>query len=136
MSRAVIPLAITFVILGQVGADLYLPSFSAMSSELGVAPEYIELSLSLFLLSMAVSQLFYGALSDALGRRRVILPALLLYALGSAVCFFASGIAQLLVGRQGQRRRHRQQHGQHGEKPPHSAAAGCSAAARFGAPTR
>ena len=99
MGRAVIPLAITFVILGQVGADLYLPSFSAMSSELAVAPKYIELSLSLFLLSMAVSQLFYGALSDALGRRRVILPALLLYALGSAVCFFASGIAQLLVGR-------------------------------------
>ena len=41
VSRAVIPLAITFVILGQVGADLYLPSFSAMSSELGVAPRNI-----------------------------------------------------------------------------------------------
>jgi DHA1 family bicyclomycin/chloramphenicol resistance-like MFS transporter len=36
---------------------------------------------------MAASQLFYGALSDALGRRRVILPALLLYALGSAMFF-------------------------------------------------
>ena len=48
MNQSVIPLAITFVILGQVGADLYLPSFSAMSSELGVAPKYIELSLSLF----------------------------------------------------------------------------------------
>ena len=99
MSRAVIPLIITFVILGQVGVDLYLPSFGAMAVALDVAPKYIELSLSLFLLSMAMSQLFYGALSDALGRRRVILPAILLYAAGSAVCFFATGIAQLLAGR-------------------------------------
>ena len=99
MSRAVIPLIITFVVLGQIGVDLYLPSFGAMAVALDVQPKYIELSLSLFLLSMALSQLFYGALSDALGRRRVILPAILLYAVGSAVCFFATGIEQLLAGR-------------------------------------
>ncbi len=70
-----------------------------MSAALKVEASLIQLSLTVFLLSMAVSQLFYGLLSDAWGRRRVILPAIVLYMLGSFFCFIAPDILSLLLGR-------------------------------------
>ncbi|MDH5181164.1 MAG: multidrug effflux MFS transporter [Gammaproteobacteria bacterium] len=56
--------------------DTYLPSFPSIAKDLGASPVEMQQSLSLYLLGFAVMTLFYGSLSDALGRRTVILFAI------------------------------------------------------------
>lgn len=94
-----LPLMIMLVILGQIGVDLYIPSFPAMARGLHASVGEIQLSLTCFLLSMAVSQLFYGGLSDAIGRRPVILPAVLLSVVSAVLSWLAPNIEVLLLAR-------------------------------------
>lgn len=84
---AVAPLAI----------DMYLPAFPAMAEEFGTSASAIQLTLTTFLLGMAVGQLVFGPLSDRFGRR----PLLLIGALACAVFSAASALAptiELLAG--------------------------------------
>lgn len=56
--------------------DTYLPSFPSIAADLGAGAVEMQQSLSLYLIGFAVMTLFYGSLSDSLGRRTVILFAL------------------------------------------------------------
>ena len=56
--------------------DTYLPSFPSIAAELDASPVELQQSLSLYLIGFAVMTLFYGAISDSLGRKIVILFAL------------------------------------------------------------
>ncbi|MDH5445289.1 MAG: multidrug effflux MFS transporter [Gammaproteobacteria bacterium] len=56
--------------------DTYLPSFPSIASDLTASAVQMQQSLSLYLMGFAVMTLFYGAMSDALGRRTVFLFAL------------------------------------------------------------
>lgn len=99
MKKQLLPLMIMLVVLGQIGVDLYIPSFPAMARDLHASVGEIQLSLSFFLLSMAVSQLFYGVLSDAFGRRPVILPAILLSVVSAVLSWIAPNVMVLLLAR-------------------------------------
>ena len=52
-----------------------------------------------YLLTNAVLQPFIEALSDIFGRQELLLPSLLLFAIGSIVCGVAQDFATLLAGR-------------------------------------
>lgn len=99
MKKYMLLLMIMLVILGQLGVDLYISSFPAMARDLQTSVGQIQLSLTFFLLSMAISQLFYGVLSDAIGRRPVILPAILLCAASAFLSWIAPNITVLLISR-------------------------------------
>lgn len=85
--------------LGQLAIAAYLPAFAAMGEDLRASPEQIQQSLSAYMLPFALMIPWYGAVSDAVGRRWMILIGCFLFALGSLVCAFASGIWELHVGR-------------------------------------
>lgn len=92
--------AITLIqALSQAMADIYLPSFPAMTQSLNASIQQIELTLTIFALGYGVSQLFYGPLSDAIGRRKPILFGLVLSVIGSAICWGASSISIFMLGR-------------------------------------
>jgi MFS family permease len=55
--------------IGQVCSDSYLPSFSAMMHGLHTSIHTAQLSVAVFVLVWPASQLVYGLLSDAFGRR-------------------------------------------------------------------
>ena len=63
--------------------DTYLPSFPSIATDLDASPVQMQQSLSLYLLGFAVMTLFYGSVSDSLGRRTVILFALIGFSLTS-----------------------------------------------------
>jgi Arabinose efflux permease len=67
--------------LGALGIDTYLPSFHAIAQEFGVGPAAVQQTLSVYVLAMAITMLFYGTLSDTFGRRRVLMVASMGYAL-------------------------------------------------------
>ena len=85
--------------LGPFSIDTYLPSFHAIGESLQATPLEVQQTLSAYLLPFAVMTLWHGAISDAFGRRRVILAALVLFGIASAGCVFATRIEHLWLMR-------------------------------------
>ncbi len=85
--------------LGPFSVDTYLPSFHAIGESLHATPLEVQQTLTVYLLSFAVMALWHGALSDALGRRKVILFSLGLFGLATAGCIFATRIEHLWIMR-------------------------------------
>lgn len=101
------PLRISFLVatlamLAPFTLDTYLPSFPAIAAALGATPQDMQRTLSDYLWAFGAMMLVYGPLSDALGRRRVVLVALLGYALASLGCALAQDIDTLVLMRAGQ----------------------------------
>jgi DHA1 family bicyclomycin/chloramphenicol resistance-like MFS transporter len=68
--------------VGPFATDVYLPTFPAMTGELGASASEIQLTLTAFLLGAGLGQLVFGPWSDRVGRR---LPLIV----GTAVCVVA-----------------------------------------------
>jgi DHA1 family bicyclomycin/chloramphenicol resistance-like MFS transporter len=70
-------------LLGPLSVDAYLPAFDNIRASMNTGPQQVQLTLSAYLFSFAAMSLWHGALSDALGRRKVILASLLVFAVAS-----------------------------------------------------
>ncbi len=91
--------------LGMVGPfsiDTMFPAFAQMAVDLDTTPLALQQLISVYLLSFAVMSLFHGPLSDALGRRPVILVGSALFVLSSLACALAPDLGWLLAGRAAQ----------------------------------
>lgn len=76
--------------------DTYLPSFPSIQQDLAATDQQMQYTLSYYLLAFGLMMLIYGPLSDALGRKKVVLLALVGYAVASAACALADDIDTLL----------------------------------------
>ncbi|MEL6115941.1 purine nucleoside transporter PunC [Photobacterium sp. SP02] len=85
--------------LGFLATDMYLPAFTAMQADLNTSSSLIGMTLGIFLLGMAIGQLIYGPLSDRLGRKKVLLGAMLLFSLATLGCAMAPNVEILLAFR-------------------------------------
>ena len=63
--------------LGPFSIDAYLPSFHDIGQSLAATPLEVQQTLTAYLVPFAFMALWHGAISDALGRRRVILVVVL-----------------------------------------------------------
>lgn len=77
--------------------DMYLPAMPAIAADLGTDAEGAQLTLSSFLIGLAIGQLFYGPLSDRVGRRPPLMIGIVLFVLASIACAFATSITALIV---------------------------------------
>ncbi|MFJ7750065.1 multidrug effflux MFS transporter [Arthrobacter sp. NPDC097144] len=84
---------------GPFATDLYLPSFPAMTVELGTSATGVQLTLTAFLLGMGAGQLVFGPLSDRHGRFPPLLLGSAGFVVASAVCALAPNLAVLVGGR-------------------------------------
>jgi DHA1 family bicyclomycin/chloramphenicol resistance-like MFS transporter len=82
--------------------DTYLPSFPDITGEFAATPVQMQQTLSFYLLGYAFTMLFYGPLSDAVGRRGVAIAALTLYTISSAIGALSTDIHMLIATRIGQ----------------------------------
>ncbi len=87
------------IAVGAFAIDLYIPSFPSIARDLHASPGRVQLSMTGYFLSLAIGQVFYGPLSDAVGRRRPILLGLALFALASAAAAVAPSIDALIAAR-------------------------------------
>jgi DHA1 family bicyclomycin/chloramphenicol resistance-like MFS transporter len=84
---------------GPVATDMYVPSMPDIGRLLGASTSEVQLTLSAYLVGIAVGQLIYGPFSDRFGRKPVLLTALLLFCGASALCAAASDIEMLIAAR-------------------------------------
>jgi DHA1 family bicyclomycin/chloramphenicol resistance-like MFS transporter len=85
--------------LGPFSIDIYLPAFHDIGADLDVAPLAVQQTLSSYLFAYAFMMLWHGALSDALGRRPVVIAGLGVYALATLGCAIAGNIETLWLFR-------------------------------------
>ncbi|MGL5003632.1 MAG: MFS transporter, partial [Casimicrobium sp.] len=85
--------------LGPFSIDTYLPAFPAMEAALPASEVQMQLSMTLYFVGFALATLFHGAISDAIGRKPVIVGTLCVHAIGSIGCAMSGSITGLLLFR-------------------------------------
>ncbi|MEX3505581.1 multidrug effflux MFS transporter [Corynebacterium sp. LK2510] len=84
---------------GPFGIDMYLPGLPAISEDLATTPAMAQLTISGFMVGMALGNLLMGALSDSTGRKRPIVYSSVAFLVASAFCALAPSIELLIAAR-------------------------------------
>lgn len=79
--------------------DMYLPAFPQIAADLGVEVGQVQLTLSIYMIGMALGQALYGTLADRLGRRGPLLFGMTLFTVATAGCALAHSIESLMIMR-------------------------------------
>jgi DHA1 family bicyclomycin/chloramphenicol resistance-like MFS transporter len=82
--------------IGPFTIDTFFPSLRAIASTFGISYLQAQQTLTAYLVPYAIMSLVHGSLSDALGRRRVVLAGLGAYTLASVGCALAPNFGLLL----------------------------------------
>ncbi|MBC3373424.1 MFS transporter [Pseudomonas sp. SWRI92] len=96
---ATVGLLLTLTLLGVFPIDVVLPSFPALSGHFERPSSDIALSVSLFAVGIALSQLLVGPLSDVMGRKNLLLIGITVSAVGATGCVLADGYWSFLLSR-------------------------------------
>ena len=83
-------LLLLILTISAVATDLYTPSFSAIAKGLSTTVNGVQWTISLFVFMLGISQVFYGPLSDFIGRKKVLILGFAIATLGSCLCVFFS----------------------------------------------
>ena len=79
--------------------DMYLPGFPAMAKDLDTSIANVQLSLTAYLVGIAIGQLFYGPLLDKYGRKKPLYVGLGIYVLASIGCAMSGTVENLIIMR-------------------------------------
>jgi DHA1 family bicyclomycin/chloramphenicol resistance-like MFS transporter len=85
----------SLVALGPLTIDMYLPALPAIATDLHAPSAAVQLTLTGTLVGMAGGQLLIGPLSDAWGRRPLLVAGIAVHILASLLCVVAPSIAVL-----------------------------------------
>jgi DHA1 family bicyclomycin/chloramphenicol resistance-like MFS transporter len=85
--------------LASFATDMGLPVLAETARSLGVSPGRAALSLSVFMAGFALGPLVFGPLSDHVGRRRVLLTGVAMFAVFGALAAFSRTLEALLLWR-------------------------------------
>lgn len=88
-----------FSMIGPFSIDTFFPAFPAMQAALKANAWQMQQTLSVYLVAYAVMSLVHGGVSDALGRRPVILFSLGVFLLASIGCAMSTTFETLLLFR-------------------------------------
>lgn len=101
-ARAPFSLALVLAALATLGPfsiDTFLPAMHSIGQALHASDLQIQQALTVYLFFYGLMMLWHGAISDAIGRRPVILVSTALFALASVGCAFADSLTELLIYR-------------------------------------
>lgn len=85
--------------IGPFSIDTPFPAFPEMGRDLGVDTGALQLIVTVYLGSFALMSVFHGPLSDALGRRPVMVGGVVVYVVACLGCMVAGSLPVLLAFR-------------------------------------
>ncbi len=89
-------LAFALIPISGFAIDVYIPSFPQMMVDLHTSAANVKLTMTVFLISYGVSQLFVGMISDSYGRYKMNIGALGLFILTSLAIALAKDISVII----------------------------------------
>ena len=92
-------LLIILVGFPQISETIFTPSLPDIASDFETTLGTVQLTLSIYFLAFALGVFCWGIVSDFIGRRPAILYGVILYGIGSFLCFQAKSIEFLLAAR-------------------------------------
>ena len=99
-NRAIIALILApFVFSFAFGMDIYVPVIPEIRQIFHTSQFLVQLTLSLFILSIGIGNIFLGPISDHFGRLKVIFYSTLLFIIGALGCGAAPNISLLITAR-------------------------------------
>lgn len=99
MNRPMLMLVFSITLLATMGISSLIPSLPQLARVFGFPPEYSWRIIAAFALPGLLCTPFVGVLADRFGRKAVLVPSLLLFALGGCGCALAQDFNQLLAFR-------------------------------------
>jgi DHA1 family bicyclomycin/chloramphenicol resistance-like MFS transporter len=81
---------------GPISIDMYLPSLPTIAQAFAVSTGAAQSTLTSFMFGFSIGMLLYGPLSDAYGRRPILLGGIIMYALASIACALSFSIDSLV----------------------------------------
>ncbi|MGA9091960.1 MAG: multidrug effflux MFS transporter [Bradyrhizobium sp.] len=98
-SRMMLLLLVAMTGVAPISLYMLVPALPVLATTFGRDISVAQMTVSLYMVGIACSQIIMGPLSDRLGRRPVLLAGLALMVLASAACIFAESLPQLIAAR-------------------------------------
>ena len=87
------------VSFAPAATDIYLSSMPIIQKVFRSSNSNIQLTLSLFFIGFAFSQLFWGPISDSFGRKKIAFIGISIFVLASVLCALSNSIQELIFYR-------------------------------------
>ncbi|MES2533066.1 MAG: multidrug effflux MFS transporter [Pseudomonadota bacterium] len=92
-------LLVIITLSGTMAMHIFVPALPIATLDLHASVGEMQRTISLYILGLAAGQLFYGPLSDALGRRPALIAGLSLYTAGGIASALAPDVHALVAAR-------------------------------------
>src|ERR1700742_2886139 len=101
LARSKLMLMLLVVMTGIAPISLYMlvPTLPVLAKTFDSSISLAQMTVSMYMVGIALSQIIMGALSDRFGRRPVLLAGMSLMVAASAACVFAESLPQLIAAR-------------------------------------
>jgi DHA1 family bicyclomycin/chloramphenicol resistance-like MFS transporter len=84
---------------GTLAMHIFVPALPLAAKDLAASSGALQLTISIYIMGLAIGQLLYGPLSDRFGRRPVLLIGLALYSVSGLIAALAPDVRILIVAR-------------------------------------
>ncbi|WP_158209310.1 Bcr/CflA family efflux MFS transporter [Myroides phaeus] len=84
-----ITLMVLLMMFPQFVETIYSPALPSLSSHFNIPPEKTYLTISIYFSAFAIGVIFWGIISDYIGRRKAMLGGIIVYALASLLALIA-----------------------------------------------
>src|SRR3981189_2016774 len=98
-SRFMLLLLVAMTGVAPISLYMLVPALPLLAATFGRDISIAQMTVSLYMVGIACSQIIMGPLSDRFGRRPVLLAGLGLMVIASAACIFAETLPQLIAAR-------------------------------------
>ena len=98
-SRITLLLLVAMTGVAPISLYMLVPALPVLATTFGRDISIAQMTVSLYMVGIACSQIIMGPLSDKFGRRPVLLAGLGLMVVASAACIFAETLPQLIAAR-------------------------------------
>jgi MFS transporter, DHA1 family, multidrug resistance protein len=92
-------LIVLIIGLPQLSETVYTPSLPDIAEALQASESIAEYTLTIYLFGFAIGTLFWGKISDKLGRKPCVIAGLIIFIMGCICCYFSTNITLLMISR-------------------------------------
>ncbi|MDX6744172.1 multidrug effflux MFS transporter [Actinocorallia sp. A-T 12471] len=96
---ALIAVLAALTAVAPLAIDMYVPGFPSMGQSLGTTSSAVQLTMTAFLAGLVVGQVLLGPVSDAIGRRGLLIGGSAGFAVVSVLCALAPNVELLTAAR-------------------------------------